>query len=144
HRRYPVFFWYFCFRVLNGLWPFFFDLKSNAYIYIWEATEPVNLIFYIWVVLELCALVLERHKGLYSLGRWAMALGMVISVGLSILTLLPKITPAMPQRSRSLGYFFATDRGVTFCLAIFLLLMLFLLSRYPVPLSRNVVLHVTL
>jgi len=144
HRRYPVFFSYFIFRVANGIWPFFFDVKSNAYSYLWAWTEPLILVFYVWVVLELCGLVLERHRGLYSLGRWAMGLGMVVSLTLSFLSLLPKITPAMPQRTRKLGYFYAADRGVTFCLAIFLLLMLFLLSRYPVPLSRNVILHATL
>ncbi len=141
HRRYRVFFWYFCFRVVNGLWPFFFDIKSNIYFKLWALTEPVSLLFYLLVVLELCKLVLERHRGLYTLGRWAIGLGMAASVTLSFLSLLPKITPATPQRSRVMGYLLASDRGVTFCLAIFLLLMLFLLSRYPVPLSRNVILH---
>lgn len=144
YRRYRIFFWYFSFRVANGIWPFFFESNSKTYAYLWAWTEPINLIFYVWVVLELCALVLEKHRGLYSLGRWAMGFGMAVSLTLSFLSLLPKITPAMPQRTRYLGYFFAADRGVTFCLAIFLLLMLFLLSRYPVPLSRNVILHATL
>jgi hypothetical protein len=141
HRRYRVFFWYFCFRVANGIWPFFFDLKSNAYAYLWALTDLVSLLFYVLVVMELCRLVLERHPGLYSLSRWAMGFGIVASLTLSFLSLLPKITPAMTQSSRKLGYFYAGDRGVTFCLAVFLLLMLFLLSRYPVPLSRNVILH---
>jgi hypothetical protein len=39
---------------------------------------------------------------------------------------------------------YGVDRGVTFCLVVFLLLMLLLLSRYPVRLSRNVVVHTTL
>jgi len=51
HRRYRVFFAYFVFRVANGIWPFFFDVKSNAYAYLWAWTEPVILVFYVWVVL---------------------------------------------------------------------------------------------
>jgi hypothetical protein len=98
------------------------------------------------VVLELCGLVLTRHQGIFTLGKWAMYAGMAISVTLSILSLLAGFNAAPAQRSQSLTnsimkYFLAADRGVTFCLAIFLILMLLLLSRYPVPLSRNVVLH---
>jgi NADH:ubiquinone oxidoreductase subunit K len=40
-----------------------------------------------------------------------------------------------------MGYVLATERGVDSSLAIFVLLILFFLSRYPVPLSRNVVVH---
>jgi hypothetical protein len=38
-------------------------------------------------------------------------------------------------------YLNAIDQGVNLSLAIFLLLMLFLLSMYPVSLSRNVLVH---
>ena len=38
-------------------------------------------------------------------------------------------------------YVFAIDRGITLSLVIFLLLLLFFLSRYPVPLGRNVLIH---
>jgi hypothetical protein len=141
YSRYRAFFWYMLFRVFEGVWPVFVNMRSNLYAYIWTFTEPVSLILYVLVVLELCRLVLEKHRGLYTLGRWAVYLGMAISVGLSILSLLPRIKPNMPQSSKYLGYIFAVDRGVTLCLAIFLVLMLFLLSRYPVSLSRNVILH---
>ena len=144
YRRYRIFFVYSIFRVANGLWPLFVDLKSDAYAYFWAFAEPLNLILWVWVVLELCKLVLEKHRGLYTLGRWAMAVGMIISVTLSILSLLPRIKPAASQKSRYLTYFYGADRGVTLCLAIFLILMILLISRYPVRLSRNVVLHVSL
>ena len=49
----------------------------------------------------------------------------------------------MSLKRSIIQYFLAADRGevTASVLAIFLLLMLLLLSRYPVPLSRNVVLH---
>ena len=149
HRRYRVFFAYFVFRVPHGIIPLLVDIKSPIYFFSWVFTEPLVWVFYVWVVLELCRLVLERHSGIYSLGKWAMYVGMAISVTLSVLSVLAKFQAAPPQRSISLhtsiiGYFYAADRGVTFCMAIFLLLMLLLLSRYPVRLSRNVVLHTTL
>ena len=40
-----------------------------------------------------------------------------------------------------MGYILATERGVDFSLGIFILLILFFLTRYPVPLTRNVVVH---
>ena len=144
YTRYRAFFWYMLFRVFEGAWPSLVDIKSDLYAYIWGPTELISLILYILVVLELCRLVLEKHKGLYTLGRWAIYFGMAISVALSILSLLPRIKPNMPQRSKYLGYIIATDRGVTFCMAIFLILMLFLINRYPVRLSRNVILHAAL
>jgi hypothetical protein len=58
-----------------------------------------------------------------------------------VLSLVPHITPATPQESTIMGYILATERGVDFSLAIFILLILLFLSRYPVPLSRNVVVH---
>jgi hypothetical protein len=149
YRRYRVFFAYILFRVPTAAYPLLIDLKSPVYFYIWVLTEPLVWMFYVWVVLELCRLVLEKHRGLYSLGKWAMYVGMAVSVTFSVLSVLAKFRAAPPQRARSLNtsiiwYFYAADRGVTFCLAIFLILMLLVLSRYPVRLSRNVVLHATL
>ena len=144
YRRYRVFFWYMVFRVVEGAWPSFIDIKSDLYAYIWAVTEAFSLAFYILVVLELCGLVLEKHQGLYTLGRWAIYLGMAVSVTISMVSLLPRIKPEMSQRSKYMGYIFATDRGTTFCMAIFLILMLLLISRYPVKLSRNVILHASL
>jgi hypothetical protein len=142
YSRYRIFFCYFIFRVLNGIWPLCLSVHSEAYLRLWVVSEPLIWMFYVGVVLELYRLVLERHKGLYTMGRWALYFGMALSVGLSVLSLFLRIKPA--QRSRILPYIVPADRGVTLCLAIFLLLMLFLLSRYPVQLSRNVILHATL
>jgi uncharacterized membrane protein len=105
------------------------------------AIQPVAWFLYIRMVFELYRLILERHKGLYTLGRWAMYAGIAVSVTISALTLLPHITPQMPQVSKGVAYFTAGERGVDCSLAIFLLFMMFLLSWYAVPLCRNVVVH---
>ena len=54
------------------------------------------------MVLELYGLVLERYKGLYTLGRWAMYGAILVSGAVSILTLLPKIAPSTPEPSKRL------------------------------------------
>src|ERR1700730_11183971 len=72
YRRYRVFFAYFVFRLVDSIWPFFLDLNSPKYFYSWVLTEPVLWVFYLLMVFELYRLVLENHKGLYTLGQWAM------------------------------------------------------------------------
>lgn len=144
YSRYRVFFAYILFRLPFCSFVLLADVKSHSYFYVWILTEPLTWFFYICVVLEFCRLVLARHKGLYTCGKWAMYLGMAISVTLSLVSLIPHFKLAISKQSRLMHIVMATDRGITFCLAIFLLLMLFLLSRYPVPLSRNLILHAAL
>jgi hypothetical protein len=150
-RRYRIFFIYFVFRLpsmtlmlvltnLKGL-PGGSGSSSNLYFYAFYYIEPLMLVFYILVVVELYSLVLERYKGLYTLGRWAMYAAVLISGIISILSLLPKIAPSTPEPSRRLLYEFAAERGIDLALVIFILLIVWFLGRYPVPLSRNVVVH---
>ncbi len=141
--RYPIFFCYFTFWILNSVWPFFLDASSHAYFWLWVCTEPINWIFYVLIVWELCGLVLEKHPGLVTLGRWAMYSGLAVSVLISFLTLIPSLRSAGPQWQTT-RYLLAADRAITLSLVIFLLLMMFLIKNYPVCLSRNVILHATL
>jgi hypothetical protein len=141
YRRYRFFFVYLISLVPYGICLLVLDVNSGLYQKFWTVTVPLFWLLYVLVVFELCGLILEKYKGLYTLGRWAMYLATAVSVTVSVLSLLPHITPAMPQQSRIMGYVYATERGVDFSLAIFILLILFFLSRYPVPLSRNVAVH---
>jgi hypothetical protein len=138
YRRYPVFFAYFIFRIPNSIWPLLLRFSSDEYQKLWICTDVVVLTFYVLLVRELYRLVLDKYRGLYTLGRWAMYVAMVIAVTISALSLIPKIKPATPQTSKVMAYVIATDRGVNTALVIFLVLLLLFLSRYPVRLSPNV------
>jgi hypothetical protein len=141
-RRYPVFFWFSVMRVPDSTWPLLItDINSNLYLHIWTITQPIFWLFHIFLVAELYRLVLEGHRGIYTLGRWAMYASVAIAVCISILSLLPHFTPHTPQQSKILGVMFAIDRGIDFALAIFLILILLFLSRFPIKLSRNVLVH---
>ena len=140
-RKYRVFFAFFVLRVPNSTWPLLVSDRSPVYFWLWLITEPVFVLFYVLLVAELYRLILDKYRGLETLGRWAMYAATALSVLISALALLPHITPAMPQGSRVLGYEFALERGVDFSLVLFILLMLLFLSRFPVPLSRNVLVH---
>ena len=141
YRRYPIFFAFFIFRIPNSIWPFFLEVTSPLYQQVWILTEPLEFGFYVLMVVELYKLVLEKYKGLYTLGRWALSVSLVISIAISALSLLPRINPSMPQRSRIMFYVLATERGIQTGLALFILLILCFLSLFPVKLSRNVRMH---
>lgn len=142
YRRYRVFFWYFLFRIPNTAWPLFFSsTDSPLYFRVWVSTEPVTWIFHMAVVLELYRLVLEKHKGIYSLGRWAMFAGVGTSAVVSLLSLIPRLTLSMTQQSKWMFRFLAMERGMGLGLAIFLLFMTAFLIFYTVPLSRNLKIH---
>jgi len=140
-RKYRVFSFYFVFRIPNSIWPLVVGDESPVYFWLFLITSPVFVIAYVLVVAELYRLILEKYRGLQTMSRWAMYLATGLSVLLSVLALLPHFTPAMPQSSRLLGYEYAIERGIDFSLVVFILLLLLFLSRFPIPLSRNVVVH---
>lgn len=141
HRKYRILFLYLCFRVISGIIPLCLAADSPLYFYVYVYTQPVIWGFYVLMVRELYGLALASHRGLHTLGRWAMYAAVTVSVTLSMLSILAKITPRTPQLSRYIGYIFAIDRGVNFAIVIFILLILFFLSRYPIRLSLNVIRH---
>jgi hypothetical protein len=150
-RRYRVFFLYFLFRIpymtaslvvahIKGL-PGGDGMSSYMYYYLFLYSDPIFLLAYILVVMELYSLVLERYKGLYTLGRWAMYGATAISGTISLLTLLPKLGRSPLEPSKRLMYEVYAERGIDLALVIFILLIVWFLSKYPIPLSRNVVVH---
>ena len=141
YRRYPIFFAFFIFRILNSIWPMFLEVSSDLYQKVWVLSTPIALGFYVLMVVELYKLVLEKYKGLYTLGRWAMYVSLAVSVTISVISLLPRIHPSAAQRSRIMFYVLATERGIDTALAIFIVLILCFLSLFPVKLSRNVRVH---
>jgi len=144
YTRYRLLFMYLIYLVPGGVWPLLLSPRSHAYFWFWIYTEPINWLFDILVVRELCGLVLERYRGLCSLGRWAMYGGMGLSAAISLASLLPRLSNTLTSRSQLLAVTVGMNRGVNFALALFLLLMLLLVSRYPMPISRNVILNAVL
>ena len=138
HRTYRFFFAYLVFAAIRSLILLPFSVRSNAYVMIYAATAPILWVFYVLVVLEVYSLVLRNYAGIYSLGRWALYGALSFSVAVSILTLIPSWGN---ERFRLLFWCTTVERGVVFSLVIFLLLILFFLSRYPVALSRNIIVH---
>jgi hypothetical protein len=120
---------------------FFRNPNSPAYSLYWKLTQPLTWFFSIWLILELYSLILERHKGLATLGRWAQYAGFSAATLISLLVMMPQIQ-ANGHRSKAIyTYYNAVERGVDCGMLVFLVVILFWLTQYPVPLSRNVLIH---
>jgi hypothetical protein len=140
YHKYRVFFAYLIFVSLRSPILLLLGRKSPLYAKVWMVTEPVLWLFYILLVLELYSLVLANHKGLYTIGRWTLHL----AVGISLLVSSVIYIPASGGRYASsvlLSYMLQAERGMFLSLILFLVLIVFLLSRYPISLSRNVIIH---
>jgi hypothetical protein len=139
HRRYPALL---AFLLLNPILSLGFLVSSvAAYVTYWKILQPFTWLFSVWVVLELYTVILERHKGLATFGRWMQYGGFAVSTLVSVLALLPRIQTGRGHADPVLVYYYAIERGVDCGMLVFLLVLLVWLTQYPVPLSRNVVIH---
>jgi len=138
HKKYPYFFVYLIFQTVRSLALVTFPINSFTFAYIFVYTQPVLWVFYVLVVLELYDKVLNDWKGIQSLGRWALYGSLVIAVGVSFLTLIPFWGK---EDSKLLFWVTTVERGVLTSVMLFLFLILLFLSRYPLQLRRNIIVH---
>ena len=138
NRVYRFFFAFLVLTTARSLLLLPFNVRENTYSLIYLATLPILWVFYILIVLELYSLVLQNYSGIYSLGRWTLYGALFFSVTVSILTLIPSWGN---EKSKLLFWCTTVERGVDFSLVIFLLLILIFLTRYPVALNRNIIVH---
>jgi hypothetical protein len=98
--------------------------------------EPVRNIIYILVVWELFSAVFRTYAGLRSLSRWVMGIAAAIApIGLLLTLLAPASRLTHGRVMRVLRF----ERGITFGLVIFMIILLYFISKYPIKLPRNVV-----
>ncbi|HEY7392395.1 MAG TPA: hypothetical protein VH640_28000 [Bryobacteraceae bacterium] len=140
YRALTSFLLFFCLYTLSIL-IFFRGLNSPAYRIYWYATQPLTWLLSVWLVLELYSLILEKHKGLATLGRWAQYVGFSLATLISFLVMMPEIRAGGHGSKAIFAYYYAVERGVDCGMLVFLIVILFWLTQYPVPLSRNVILH---
>jgi len=117
-----------------------FDPNTETYYRIWASTQPLVWLFYVLVILELYSLVLRQYRGIYSLSRRFFFGATAASVLISALTVIPTIATT-PHRRWLLYSYILVERGLVTSLAIFLLLLLALVTWFPVPLNRNLLTH---
>jgi hypothetical protein len=119
----------------------FLDVAGTGYLYFFIWSEPVIMIFYVLIVLELYRLVFERYQGLYTLGRWAMGAALVIAGAISAISFWAARALVQAQNSAIAGFELKAEARLDLALVLFILLIIWFLSRYPIRLNRNVVVH---
>jgi hypothetical protein len=140
HRTYRFFFASLVIALLRSAALFPFGTRNWTYYRIWASTEPILWLCYVMVVFELYALVLKHYRGIYSVGRMFFFAAVAVSTVVSAVTVLPTMTGELVKRPL-LYYYALAERGVVTSLAIFLLLLLATITWFPVPLSRNLLIH---
>jgi hypothetical protein len=114
----------------------------RLFLMLWYVQQPLTWFFSVWIVLELYCLILEKHKGLTTLGRWVQYAGFSVATLISLLAMLPRLQGNInhfgPITETS---YLAMERAVNCGMLVFLVVILIWISRYPVPLSRNLLIH---
>lgn len=139
-RAYAGFFVYLCVGVLQTLIMLPFRPNTTTYAWLYLFTQPVIWLLSILIVVELFSLVLRGYQGIASLGRWTMMAALAAAVLIALVTLVPDLQNAGGQY-RTLIYYNVIERGINSSLVIFLLVISVFVVWYPLPLSRNVILH---
>ena len=139
HRRYRMLFLFLVFETVRSGAFISLNQASDAYQKLWVVTEPLEWLLYVLVVQEIFALVLEDYRGLATAGRWALIAAVVVALLASGVSLMAP-SQLSPQ-SHLMRYYYVAERAVYFSLVAFLLSMLAVLARYPITLSRNIVVH---
>ncbi len=133
---YRFFFGYLFVDLLQTTIPFWAPFDSASYRYAWLVTESLLICFYVLVVLELYAMVLQNLSGMASLSRRYIQAALGIAVLASLLLLM-----AEKMRGGMVAHLFVFERAVVFSLMLFVLLLTAFLVYYPIPLKRNVIVY---
>jgi len=142
-RRYI---WFFCLLFIQGgqtvaLLPL--APSTNAYAWVYFVSQPLVWLSYILVVLELYHLALQDHAGLASLSKWALGFGMLVALGIAAVT-VPVDLSGPSGRYPILFTIGVIERGLTFSLLLFLVVIIGFLVWMPIQIPRNLVVHAAL
>jgi hypothetical protein len=137
-KQFPALFSYFVFvATLECAWGAM-DRFSKLYFWTYVAIEPLEYIFSILVVRELLTVMFDNYPGIRTVGRWAMYAALAMSAGASLaLTKFLWNAGAKGRHKWGIFYFEITQRSVVFSLVVVIIVILFVLSKYPLHLGRN-------
>jgi len=142
-RVYPGFFVYLVFRVLRSGVLRLLNPSRDAYGWTWLYTEPVVWILFGYATFELSAIALRDYRGLASLGRKTLLAGLAVCLAASLATLVVDMSQSRGDFPLLLAANLAR-RAIWSTLALYLLLLAGFLLWFPVPVTRNLLLHAVL
>lgn len=113
-----------------------YGTSSREFLHSYDRLEPIRDVLFVLVVWELFSVIFRNYAGLRSLSRWVMGIAAVVSSAGLALT-VSTIGVAGFSQSRMAARIIRFERGLTFGLVIFIIIMLYFVSRYPIKLPRN-------
>jgi hypothetical protein len=140
-RLYPFFSLFLFIFLIPQAARLLYGSASRNYFEVWEYAEPVRCIVYMLVVWELFSVIFRDYAGLRSLSKWVMGAAAAIAPLGFVLTIAAPTSRLTYDVTRTIVRF---ERGIAFSLVIFILILLFFISRYPIRLPRNNIVHTML
>ena len=134
-RRFPALLAYLIFIAASDL--LFCVVRQNSLLYYWMfiASTPLETIFNTFAVRELLTVTFESYPGIRTVGRWAMYAGIAVAAIISLAT----TSYLWGGGSKViLFYFGVAQRSIALTLAIVVVTIIFVLSKYPLHLARNI------
>lgn len=113
---------------------------TNAYGYYYFATQPIVWTLFIVIILDLFRSVFSEHPAIYTLSRKALTACIVTSVTIAVATLGFELRDPGVQTG-FFETFLVAERTVALSLVVFVLLLMLILSWFPVPINRNALAH---
>lgn len=138
-RTYPLFLAFVCVNGLQAAAEVYLGTSNVLYFYTYACLEPIHILLSVLVVWELFSVIFRNYAGLRSLSRWVMGGAGVIALLGFVLSIAGR--GSIIHGSGYLRFLVRFERGVAFGLVIFIILMLYFISRYPIKLPRNNVTH---
>jgi hypothetical protein len=137
-RVYPVFFALVCVSALQQAAAVYFGNSSLLYFYSFVVLRPICILLSVLVVWELFNVIFRNYAGLRSLSQWVMG----AAAAIALLGFVISITGNGSMfRSGYMRALIRLERGIALGLVIFIIAMLYFISRYPMKLPRNSVAH---
>lgn len=135
YRVYPFFFAFLCIPIPMQAGGVLYGMRSHLVFWCYVILEPILNILFILVVWELFSGIFRNYKGLRSLSRWVMGGAAAIApIGFVFSIAAPGSVYKESMYIRDLVRF---ERGIAMGLVIFIIIMLYFISRYPIKLPRN-------
>jgi hypothetical protein len=139
-RTYPIFFLFLSTSLPGGIVNVCFGSSSRQFFYTYLVSEFILSILYLLCVWELFSAIFRDYAGLRSLSRWVM--GIAAAVAICVSGGILAVTASQPKFVKAFLFkFTSVERTEAAALVVFILILLFFISRYPITLPRNIVVH---
>ncbi len=143
HRVYRGFFVYLLFCALRSCVLRLPNLSQTAYGWAWLYSGPPMWALFGYATFELSSIALSEFRGLASLGRKTLSAGLAICLLASVATLVVDMSQSPGDFPLLLAANLAR-RAIYSTLTLYLLLLAGFLLWFPVPVTRNLLLHAVL